>query len=103
MDKKFGLRYLPLFERDLAAAHDYIEFTLQNTAAALRLIEDTEKAILQRLDNPLAFAPYRSLRERRHPYYRINVRNFSIFYVVIGNVMEVRRFVYSRRNLSKII
>ena len=103
MDKKFDLRYLPLFERDLAAAHDYIAFTLQNPAAALRLVEDTEKAIVQRLDNPLGFAPYRSLRARKQPYYRINIRNFSVFYVVIDNVMEARRFVYSKRDLSGII
>ena len=30
-------------------------------------------------------------------YYRINVRNFAIFYVVKGQVMEVRWFRYSRR------
>jgi plasmid stabilization system protein ParE len=103
MDKKFTLRYLPLFERDLAAARNYIADNLKNPAAALRLVEDTEKAILKRLDNPLSFEQHRSVRDRKHPYYRINIRNFSVFYVVIGNVMEVRRFVYSRRNLPDII
>jgi len=103
MDKKYALSYLPQFEHDLAAARDYITFTLQNPEAALRLVEDAEKAILKRLDNPLSFQPYPSTRKRKHPYYRINVRNFSIFYVVIENVMEVRRFVYSKRNLPEII
>ena len=103
MDKEFSLSYLPLFEQDLAAVRDYITFTLQNPAAAIRLIEDTEKAILKRLDNPLAAKPYHSVRDRKQPYYRINIRNFSVFYVVIGNVMEVRRFVYSKRNLPEII
>jgi len=103
MDKKYTLNYLPQFEHDLAAARDYITFTLQNSEAALRLVEDAEKAILKRLDSPLSFQPYPSVRKRKHPYYRINVRNFSIFYVVIENVMEVRRFVYSKRNLPEII
>jgi len=102
MNKKYTLSYLPQFEHDLMAARDYITFTLQNPGAALRLIEDAEKAILKRLDNPLSFQPYPSLRKRKHQYYRINVRNFSIFYVVIENVMEVRRFVYSKRDLPKI-
>jgi plasmid stabilization system protein ParE len=53
MDKKFTISYLPLFEQDLAAARDYVAHVLQNPAAALRLVEDTEKAILKRLDNPL--------------------------------------------------
>ena len=102
-DKKFYLRYLPLFEQDLAEVRDYIALTLQNPDAALRLIEDTEKAILRRLDNPLGFESYRSARDREQPYYRINIRNFSVFYVVIENVMEIRRFVYARRNLPEIV
>lgn len=103
MDKKFTLSYLPLFEQDMAAARDYIAFNLQNPAAALRLVEDTEKAIQKRLNHPLAFQPYHSVRDRKLPYYRIDIRNYSVFYVVIGNVMEVRRFVYSKRNLPEIV
>jgi plasmid stabilization system protein ParE len=103
MDKEYTLCYLPLFEQDLAEARDYIAFTLQNPEAALRLVKDTEAAILKRLNNPLAFKPYHSVRDRKQPYYRINIRNYSVFYVVIGNVMEVRRFVYSKRNLPEIV
>ena len=103
MDKSFKLRYLPLFERDLAAVRDYIALNLQNPIAALRLIENTEKAILKRLGNPLAFEPYSSARDRKHMYYRVSSRNYSVFYVVIGDVMEVRRFVYSKRNLPDVL
>jgi len=103
MDKRFTLSYLPLFEQDIAAVRDYIAVTLMNPAAALRLVEDTEKAILKRLNNPLGFEPYHSKKDRAHPYYRINIRNYTVFYVVIGNVMEVRRFVYSKRDLPQII
>ena len=55
MDKKYRLRYLPFFEQDLASARDYIAFDLMNPTAALRLVEDTEKAILKRLKNPLHY------------------------------------------------
>jgi plasmid stabilization system protein ParE len=103
MDKEYQLSYLPLFEQDTSAVRDYIAFTLHNPRAALRLIEDTEKAIHKRLKNPLGFKPYRSSKNREHTYYRINIRNYSVFYVVIGNIMEVRRFVYGKRNLPDII
>ena len=53
--------------------------------------------ILKRLENPLAFEPYRSAKRREYPYYRIYVRN----YVVIGNVMEVRRLIYSARDTDR--
>lgn len=48
-----------------------------------------------------AFEPYHSAKDRQYPYYRISVRNYTIFYVVIADVMEVRRIVYSRRDLRK--
>jgi plasmid stabilization system protein ParE len=103
MDKQFELGYLPLFEQDLATVRDYIACNLKNPTAALRLLEDTEKAIHKRLKNPLAFEPYRSSKDRERPYYRIHIRNYTVFYVVIGNVMEVRRFVYGKRDLPNIV
>lgn len=48
-----------------------------------------------------AFEPYHSLKERQYPYYRIYVKNYTIFYVVIDDVMEVRRILYNKRNLPK--
>ena len=103
MAEKYLLNYLPQFETDLAAVRDYIAFDLQNPSAALRLVEDTENAILKRLNSPLAFKPYNSKKDRTHSYYTIQVRNYTVFYVVIGNVMEVRRFIYSRRNMPEIV
>jgi plasmid stabilization system protein ParE len=102
MNEKYTLRYLPLFEQDLAQVRDYIAHNLGNPTAALKLIFDTEKAIMARLDNPLGYEPYHSSKDRKHLYYRIYVRNHTVFYVVIGNVMEVRRFIYSRRDLPNI-
>ena len=103
MHKEYELRYLPLFEQDMMSVRDYIAYTLKNPAAALRLIEDTENAIQKRLENPLAFEPYQSGRDHEHAYYRIGIRNYFVFYVVIGNIMEVRRFLYSKRNIPDIV
>lgn len=60
-----------------------------------------EKAIEERRSCAEAFEPYHSIKERRYPYYRIDVKNFTVFYVVIGDMMEVRRIVYSRRDMTK--
>jgi toxin ParE1/3/4 len=82
---------------------DYITVNLQNPSAAERLIDDIETAVYKRLETPLSFAPFRSSKKRPHPYYRVNVRNFSIFYVVIDDTMEVRRILYSKRDLDKLL
>ena len=97
-EKRYSLRFLPLFEEDLNEIVDYITLQLGNPAAAERLVEAVETAIWERLPCAEAFEPYRSSRERRFPYYRIPVKNYLVFYVVIGDVMEVRRILYNRRN-----
>ena len=99
----FKLTFLPLFEEDLLEVTDYITSTLQNPSAAHRLVDDIELAIVKRLEMPLSFSPYHSSKIRNHPYYRTNVRNFSIFYVVIDDTVEVRRLLYSKRNIDELI
>ena len=101
--KRYELRILPLFEDDLNEIVDYITYRLRNLIAAEALIDEVEKAIYERLSCAESFAPYPSSRERKYPYYPIQVKNFTIFYVVIGNTMEVRRIIYSRRNMEKLI
>ena len=58
---------------------DYITYRLRNPLAAEHLVDEVERAIEDRLDCAESFEPYRSSRERKCPYYRIQVKNFSIF------------------------
>ena len=100
-EKRYELRFLPLFEDDLNEIVDYITYRLKNPIAAENFVDAVESAIMDRLSCAEAFEPFPSTRNRPHPYDRIQVKNFTIFYVVIGNVMEVRRILYSRRDLGK--
>lgn len=99
-NEKYKLRYLPLFEQDLIQTVSYITNVLKNTDAAEKLVNDIEDAIQERLEYPLAFEPFPS-KKRDYPYYRIYVRNYVIYYVVIGDVMEVRRFLYGARDTNR--
>ena len=103
MNKKYRLKYLPMFERDLSQAASYISETLHNPESALKLIDETEKAIIKRSELPKAFEPLYSSKPRKNPYYKISVGNFYVLYVVIDDVMEVRRFIYNRRNIDSIL
>lgn len=100
-NKQYKLSILPLFEDDLNDIVDYITYRLKNPIAAENFVDEVEKAIYDRLPFAEAFEQYHSNRDRKHPYYRITVRNYTIFYVVIGDTMEVRRILYSKRNLKK--
>ena len=99
--KRYELRILPLFEDDLNEIADYITYRLRNPIAAERLVDDVEAAIEERRSCAEAFEPYPSSRRRKYPYYRIQVRSFTIFYVGIDGTMEVRRILYSRSNIKK--
>ena len=101
MNRKYKLRSLPLFEQDIVQTVSYITNVLKNPDSEEKLINDVETAILERLNNPLAFEPYPSVKKRKYPYYRIYIRNYVIYYVVIGDVMEVRRFLYGARDTEK--
>lgn len=103
MAKNFELRYSPLFYDDLDKITNYILLELKNTLAAKKLVNDVEAAIKKRLPNPKQAAIYRSVANREHPYRRIIVGNYLIFYVVKGNTMVVRRMLYGRRDLHKIL
>lgn len=101
--KNYRLRYLPLFENDLNDAVSYIADVLNNPQAAEKLILETEKAILERAKSSVSFEPYRSDKQRKDSYYRIYVGNYTVFYVVIDDVMEVRRFIYSARDFDRLL
>ena len=73
----FALRYLPLFETDLAETADYIAHVLLNPQAASDLVDATEAAILRRLAAPDGYAPFASTKHRDHPYYTIPVKNYG--------------------------
>lgn len=101
--KTYKLRFLPLFTEDFLEITTYISSNLQNPEAANILVNEIEDAIDKRLENPFIFAPYNSRKPRINPYYRIYVKNYTIFYVVIDDIMEVRRILYSKRDFDNIL
>ena len=96
MTKKYKLRYLPLFYEDLKETIVYITE------------DEVEAAILERQSVAESFEPYHSLKERRYSYYRIYVKNFVVYYVVIDDegddkIMEVRRFLYNKQDVKHLL
>ena len=100
---QYKIQTLPTYEFDLYEAGKYVKDVLKNQAAAEKLISDIEKAILDRAFSPLMVKPYPTKKKRKHLYYPIYIRNFIVFYVVIGNVMEVRRLIYKKRDIDNIL
>ena len=107
-DTIYSLRYLPLFYNDLEESVIYISDVLCNVEAANELLDAVEDAIMKRLPNAESFEQYHSWKERKYPYYRIYVKNYTIYYVVIPNgkgkkIMEVRRILHNLRDRDRYI
>ena len=103
MEKKFKIKYLPSFYNDLNEITNYISEELGNSMAAQKLLDEVENEILKRKLCPESTAKYISSNNRKNIYYKINVKNYTIFYIVSDNTMEIRRILYSRRNFKKLI
>lgn len=103
MKKHYEIRVLPLFVTELNDILDYISLRLQNPAAAYALKDAVYDAIVERSTCAEAFEPYQSKVKRQYTFYRIYVKNYIIFYTVIGDVMEVQSILYSKRNTSSLL
>ena len=100
---RYRLRYLPLFWDDLDRAATYIARELKNPRAAADLVDRVEAGVLERLEAPTIAPVYKTTRERPLPYYWFEVGSYMVFYVVDGDVMEVRRLVYGARDLTRML
>ena len=98
LSEKYRLEATSQFSQELEQALEYIETQLANPQAADDLQSAVETAVRERLLAPTAFEEVPSRIDREHPYYRIYVGNYIVFYCVIGKVMELRRFIYKGRN-----
>ena len=102
MEKKYEIKYLPLFYKDLDQITDYIMYKLNNEIAANNFVNELEKEINKRANNPVSYEKYISIRKRKYTYYKIYIKNYIVFYTVKDNIMEVRRILYSKRNFNKV-
>lgn len=102
-EKQYKLSYLPTFVDDFNQAVDYIAGNLANPIAAENFINAVETAIFERQPYADCFQPYPSAHKKKYPYYYIPVGNYCVYYVLIDDVMEIRRLLYGHRNIENML
>ena len=102
-NKKYEIRYLPTFISQFNNILFYITYELKNKIAADNFYNEVVKQIEIRSNAPKPYQVFKTIQDEQIKYYKINVKNFTIFYVVKDNVMEVRRIYYSQRNFENLI
>ncbi len=100
---KYTIIYTESFLKQFNNTLEYFIYKLQNRIAAKKFREEVITKIEKRSENPESFEKYNSKKKRKDTYYRIYVKNYTVFYTVKGNVMEIRRLIYSKRNYDRLI
>ena len=100
---KYTIKYTYTFTKQFNNILKYFIHKLQNKIGAENFYNEVITEIENRRENPESFEKYKSSRKRKNTYYRIYVKNYTIFYIIKNNTMEIRRILYSRRNFKNLI
>ena len=97
------LDYLPVALDDMVEIVSYIANDLSNPAAADRLADEfVEKAEGLR-EFPFRNPIYRTVKPVKYEYRTLAVKNYVMFYFVIGDLITIARVVYARRNFDGLL
>jgi plasmid stabilization system protein ParE len=99
----YKLVFLPRALKDINAITRYISVDLEAPMAARRLKKDIAEAAADLTKNPFRHRVYMSQRKLQFEYRKMPVKNYSVFYVVKENLVEIHRVLYSRRNIGSVL
>ena len=97
------VQYLPLAQEDLKEIVRYIAKSLNAPRAANNLVNKIDKEVLKVAKNPFRCHLYAPLEKLKYEYRILNVDNFSLFYVVEREKVEIHRVLYSKRDIIRIL
>jgi|SRR5680860_519279 len=99
----FEIRYLPLAKKDLSDIVLYITDHLKAPQAAIDLIDALDSSISRLTQFPYSCMVYQPFKTLDGEYRLLPVNNYLVLYVVVDNVVEIRRIVYSKMDLEKLV
>jgi len=98
---KYSIEYLPIAYEDLDDIFNYI--FADDPGAAVALLDDFDAAILHLEDFSYMEINIKNRRLANKGYQMLPVNYYLVFYVVDGNIVEIRRILSSKRNYAKLI
>ena len=99
----YKIRYLPLALDDLKGIVRYITHELESPRAAEQLLAKIDREVKKIADNPFRCHLYTSPEKLNYEYRVLHINNYSLFYVVDKDKIEIRRVIYSRRDFPRIL
>ena len=98
MSKPYTIRYLSPAQKDLIAIFEYI--SKDNPTAAISHLKRFDKAIFKLALNPLLGVIPNDTRLKKLGYRMLIVGKYLVFYVVKGQIVQIRRVIHGARRYS---
>jgi len=98
-----SVQYLPLAVNDLRDIVKYIAHKLEAPRAAENLIKKIDKEVQKIAENPFRCHLYAPLEKLKYEYRVLHVGNYSLFYTVDNEKIEIHRVLYSQRDALRIL
>jgi len=99
----YRIHYLPIALDDLKSIVRYITYKLESPRSAERLISRIDKEVQKIADNPFRCHLFLSPEKLNHEYRVLHIDNYSLFYVVESEKIEIHRVIHALRDISQII
>lgn len=96
--KVYRIQYLSVANRDLIEIMDYIK--ADNPVAASELLDKIDVSVSRLVSMPHSGKIPDDARLKSMGYRILVIGNYLVFYVVIGNKVEIRRVLHGKRNYS---
>ncbi len=103
MKNNYKLIYLPSFDDELSQIIYYISNILKNSKATEKLLDEIENSIKRRMISPKSYEIYKREKDSKYSWYRIQVGNFTIFYTVEDNIIELAHIIYGKRDFDNLL
>ena len=97
----FKIEYLPVAQKDLIEILEYIQ--RDNPPAALALLNKIDESIAKLGDFPLMGAMPKDIRLKSLGYRMLVIGNYLVFYVLMDDIVEIRRIMHGKRRYEFLV
>ncbi|KUO61242.1 MAG: addiction module toxin RelE [Gracilibacter sp. BRH_c7a] len=101
MAKKYHIEYLPIAQEDLTSIIEYIQ--IDDPLAAQSFLDEVDRTISKLEDFPHMGSIPKDMRLMNLNYRILIIGNYLVFYVVLDEIIEIRRILHGKRQYSFLI
>lgn len=101
MNKKFKVEYLPIAQEDLISIIEYIQ--TDDPSAAQNFLNEVDITISKLAYFPNMGSIPKDMRLMNLNYRILIIDKYLVFYVVLDEVVEIRRILHGKRQYSFLI